>query len=219
MHTSLHNRPLSAISPWELKGKDTSFHSHSWELNNWSIGSQDPARHPSTATKYCSNLALPCPPSASPNSLDHGLPVCLQSTSNFASMFTWSWPPRASLNSVDYVRQVNTIMASKSISPNSLYHGIQEHLKIQLITASQCISNLARLLPPGWFVYGHPAHLHTRFMTILKRISAFTPSRPPSISPIPFNYHLQRHHQVIECNSESQKRFIEISKDVWEELV
>jgi len=71
--TSQHDRPPSARSPWELKCIVTLSHSHGYELTNWWIESEHPARRPLSAYKYSSNVAQSWPPSASPNSLDHGL--------------------------------------------------------------------------------------------------------------------------------------------------
>jgi len=48
----LHQRPPSASSPWELKGKVTLSQSHSCKLTNGWIASQHPVRRPSTAAKY-----------------------------------------------------------------------------------------------------------------------------------------------------------------------
>jgi len=105
---SLHDRPPSASSPWELKGKVTLSHSHGCEITNWWIQSQHPARRPSIASKYSSNLARSRPPSVSPISLLHGLQVYLETRS---------------------------ITASKCVSPNSLDHGLQVYLQTRLITA------------------------------------------------------------------------------------
>jgi len=60
---SLHDRPPSASSPWEQKGKVSLSHSNGCELTNWWIGSEHPARHPSTASKYWSKPARLRPPS------------------------------------------------------------------------------------------------------------------------------------------------------------
>jgi len=75
--TSLHERPPSASSPWQLKGKVTLSHSHGCELTNRWIESHYLVRRPSTASKYSSNLARSRPPSASSISHDHGLQVHL----------------------------------------------------------------------------------------------------------------------------------------------
>ena len=69
-----------------------------------------------TASKYSSNLARSWRPSASPNSLDHGLQVHLQTRSITASKciskLARYWPP----SSLDYGLQFRSITASKCIS-------------------------------------------------------------------------------------------------------
>jgi len=132
----LHDRPPSASSPWELKGKVTLSHSHSCEWTNWWIESQHPVRRPSTASKYSSKLARLRPPS----SLDHSLQVYLQNRSITACKFARSRPPSASWNSLYYGLQVRTTMASKCISPNSLDYGLQVYLQTLSITASTSAS-------------------------------------------------------------------------------
>ena len=67
---SLHDRPPSTSSLWELNSGVTSSHSHGWELSNWWIQFQRQVHRPSTASKYTSNLTPSRPPSASQNSLD-----------------------------------------------------------------------------------------------------------------------------------------------------
>ena len=81
-------------------------------VNQW-IESPLPSRLPPelnssrlTASLYFSNLARSWPPSASPNLLDHGLQVHLQTrliaASKCSSKLAWSWHPYASLNSLDH---------------------------------------------------------------------------------------------------------------------
>jgi len=76
------------------------------------------------ATKCSSQFAQSRSPSASPNSLDHGLPVYLGVHSNLVansiSKLARSWPQSAALSSLDLGRQV--------------------HVQTQLVTATQCIS-------------------------------------------------------------------------------
>jgi len=112
-------------------------------------------RCPSTASKYLSNLARSWPPSVSPNSLDHGLQVYLQTRSITASKciskLARSRPPSVSPDSLDYGLQVRTIMASMCISKlarsqppsaslSSLDLSLKVHLQTRSITASKCIS-------------------------------------------------------------------------------
>jgi hypothetical protein len=115
-----------------------------------------------TASKYSSNLARSWPPSGSPNSLDYGLQVHLQTRS---------------------------ITASKCISklarlrpPSSHDHGLQVHLQTRSISASKCISKLARLRPPSSHDHGLQMHLQTRSVTASKCMSKLARSRPRSAS-------------------------------------
>jgi len=75
-HASLLDRPPTASSPWELKGKVTLLHSHGCELTDWWIEFQDPACRSLTASQYSSKLTRSWPWSVFPNSLDYGLQVC-----------------------------------------------------------------------------------------------------------------------------------------------
>ena len=102
-------------------------------------------RHcPSTASKYWSNLARSWPPSASPNSLDPGLQVYLQTHSITASKCITTLarlrPPSPQDHGLQVHLQTRSITASKCISPNSLHHGLQ----VRTSRASKCISKLAR---------------------------------------------------------------------------
>jgi len=141
--TSLHDRPPSASSPWELKGKVTLSHSHGCELTNWWIESQHRACRPSTASKYSSNHTSSRPPSASANTLDHSLQV---------------------------------------------------HLQTRPITATKCISKLARLRPPSSHDLGLQVHLWVYSILASKCISEFTRSRPPTAYLNSLNHGLQVHH-------------------------
>ena len=94
--SSLHNRLPSASSPWALECKVTLSHSNGCKLTNWWIKSLHPAHGSSTTSKYSFNLAPLWPPSVSPNLLDYGLQVNLQTRSTMTCKFTQSWPPSAS---------------------------------------------------------------------------------------------------------------------------
>ena len=146
-HASLQDRPPPASSPWELKGKVTSSHSSGCKLTNWWTEFKHPA---------CIQVLL--------ESCLIGLPVHLQTRSITASKciseFSWSRPPSASPNSLNYGLWVHTIRASKCISklaqsslssapPNSLDYPLQVHLWVSSITASRCISTFARSQPPS----------------------------------------------------------------------
>jgi len=103
--------------------------------------------------KCISKLARSRPPSASPNSLDHGLQVQLSvhsiTASKCISKLARSRHPSAALSSLDLGLQVHLqtpwIMASKcssqftrswppSASPNSLDHGLQVQLSVHSIS-------------------------------------------------------------------------------------
>jgi len=155
-HASLHNRPPSASSLWELKSKVTLSHSHGCELTNWWIESQHRACRPSTASKYSSNLTQSRPPSVYPNSLDYGLQFRTITASKCISKLAQSKPPSVSSNSLDYGLQFRTITAYKcisklsqsqppNVSPDSLDYGLQ----VRTITASKCISQVTRSRPPS----------------------------------------------------------------------
>jgi len=145
-----------------------------------------------------SKLARSRPPSVSPNSLDYGLQVHLQTGSITASKLARSWPPSA-------YPQTRSITAFKCISklarlqPSSSHdHGLQvdlqprsitasefarswppsTYLQTRSITASKCISKLARLQPPSSHDHGLQVHLHTRLITASKCISKLARSQP-----------------------------------------
>jgi len=112
-------------------------------------------------------------------------------------------PPGSRPNLLDYGLQVRTIMAPQRISPHSLDHGRQLHHHTRSITASNCISEMARLWPPGASTnsldnglqtrsiaaskvapsWTPRAYLQTRSISASKCISKLAPSRPPSVSP------------------------------------
>jgi len=151
----------SQFSISAFKGKVTLPHSDTCELTNWWIESQRAVNR--------------SPPSTRPISLDHGLQVYLQTYSTTASkcisrlarLRPASWhnhglqvhisklarlrPPSVSPNSVDYgmhkcISKL-TWSRSRSASLSSLDQGLQVYLQIHSITASKCISKVARSWP------------------------------------------------------------------------
>jgi hypothetical protein len=87
-----------------------------------------------------------------------------------------------------------------SASLSSLNLGLQLHLQTRSITASKCISKLARSRrsrPPSASLsslnLGLQVHLQTRSIMASKCISEFPPSRPPSASPNSLDHGLGVH--------------------------
>ena len=101
---SLHDRPPSVRSPWELKGKVTLSHSPDCESSNWWIDSQHLACRQSAGSEYSSNISLSrsskCiskrswwrPPSSHNDGLQVHLRTRLATISEFISKFTPSRP-------------------------------------------------------------------------------------------------------------------------------
>ena len=120
----------------------------------------------STASKYSSNLARSSPASASPNSLDHGLQVYLQTRS---------------ITSCKCISELARLRP-----PSSHEHGLQVHLQARSITASTCISEFTRSTSPSASLssleLSLQVHIQTRSITASKCISEFTRSTCPSAS-------------------------------------
>jgi len=181
-HTASSQDWLSPTPSQSLRSQRTMLYSilyiptiTSWTMNrvsaavapsSWSTASR------STTSKYSSNLDRSWPPSASSNSLDHGLQLHL--------WVTRSRPPSASPNSLDHGLQVHLSVSRSqppSASPNSLNHGLQVHLWVQLdlglqvhlethtITASKCI--------PELLDHGLPVLLQPHSITASKCMSEF----------------------------------------------
>ena len=123
------------------------------------------------ASRCISNRAPLRPPSASPNSLFHGLQMHLQTSSIMASNFARLGPPTASPTSHNHCLQVHiqirTITASTfawlrppSASPNSLHYGLQVHLWVHSI--SKRISKLLRSRLPNTSLSSHDDSLLRR---------------------------------------------------------
>jgi len=81
-----------------------------------------------------------------------------------------------------------------SASPNSVDHSLQVHLQTVSITATKCISKLARLRPPSSHDHGLQMHLWVHSILASKCISEFTRSRPPSAYLNSLDHGLQVHH-------------------------
>jgi len=119
LRASLQDWPLPASSPWVLKGKVTLWHSHGHELTYWQIESTR------RASKFSSNLALWWPGSVSPNSLDYGRKVHLQT------------------RSITVLECISKFTCSRS--PSSHERGLQVHLQTRSIMVSKYIPEFTRL--------------------------------------------------------------------------
>jgi len=131
-----------------------------------------PARRPSTSSKYSSNLARSRPRSVSPNSLDHGLQVHLQTRSITAS--------KCMPNSLDHCLQVYQQTRSITACKFTRSWPPSAYLQTRSITASKSISELCRLLPSSAssksLDYRLQAHLQSRSIMASEYISEFTRS-------------------------------------------
>jgi len=118
---SLHDRPLSASSPLQLKGEVTLSHPHSCKLTDWWIESQHPVSHPSSASKYSSTLAR----LRLPSSLHHGLQVHLQihsiTTCKCIAKVTRSLPRSVSLSAFDRQFLAHLEFLSSGVCSQSRY--------------------------------------------------------------------------------------------------
>jgi len=103
-----------------------------------------------TSSMYSSNLDRSWPPSASPNSPDHGhqvhLQICTIMASKCISEFTRSRPQSVSPILLHHGLQVHTSW-SPSVCPKSLDYDLQVLFWVHSITPSQCTSKLARSRP------------------------------------------------------------------------
>jgi len=171
---SLHDRPPSASSSWELKGKVTLSHSHvaSWLTEEDSLRTQLAVSRP--------------PPSTPPISLHHSLWVHLQpcsiTASNFTSKLTRLQPPSSQDHDLQVHHQTRSITVSKFARSSVPSSNLQTHL----ITASKCISKFAQSWPPGVSpnsLYHHlQVYLQTRSIMAPKCISKLTQSGFRSVS-------------------------------------
>jgi len=201
-------------SPCELRGKITLSQSHSCELTNWWIESQDPALRPLTTSKYSTKLAQSRPPnlldrglqvhiskfawsrptSVSPKWLDNGLQVHI-------SKLAGSWPRSASTTSLDYGLRTHAILTSKCVSSNSLDHGLQVHT----IVASRGIYKLAqsRSRSTSLSSLDHSLQVYLQIHSIpaLKCISKLARSWPQSVSRSSLDCHFLAHLELLSSTA------------------
>jgi len=141
-----------------------------------------PACRPLTTSKYLSNLTRSRRARVSPNSLDHGLQVHLQTHLIMASKFI-SRPARLRAASLHN-------------------HGLQVHLYTCLIPASKCISEFTRSQSPSASPIpldpGLQVHLWVHSISVSKCISNLAQSRPPSASLSSLELRLQAHLNTLD---------------------
>ena len=117
--------------------------------------------------------------------------------SKYSSKLRLSWPPSASPNSLYYSLQTSSITASKCISKLARLRPPSAYLQTRLITASKCISKLARSRPPNISPHslncGLQVHLQTRSITSPKCISKFAQLQPPCSSTNSLDHDLRVH--------------------------
>jgi len=173
--------------------------SHCGKLTHWSIQSQHPAYHPSTASNYPSNLAQSWPPNASPNSLNNSLQVNLQSCTILDSglwRYLQPWMITASecipiltrplhhsesphsLEVRLWVLLQTRSITDLSVSPDSLDYCHEVHTS----RASNCLSLNSH-------VHRFQVYLQSRLITASK----FGRSWPPAASPTWLNHQLGVH--------------------------
>jgi len=108
---SLHAQLPSGTSPWERKDAVTLSYSHVCVSTNCRIKPPQPARCPSTASKYSSNLAWWRPPERITKvkwlHLEVYLQTCSITISECITKFPCSWPPSVFPNFLDYILQVH----------------------------------------------------------------------------------------------------------------
>ena len=214
MNWPLNGASASSVPPYMIDRHQPALHESSKvELTNWWIDSQPPVRRPSTASKDLSNITRSRPPCVSPNLLNQGDEVHLQTCSITASKcisnLARSWPPSVSPDSLSYGLQVCMINASRVDLQTRLIMASKfarswsagAHAPTRSIIASKCISKLFRSLPPVVFsssldyglrvrtIMASKVHLRTRLIMA----SMFARSWPPSASPNLHDHYLGVH--------------------------
>jgi hypothetical protein len=122
------------------------------------------------------------PPSTPPDLFDHGLQVHLHTRSITASKCISELHDRG----LHMHLQIRSIAASKCIS------------EFKLMSASKCISKLARSQPPSVSLNFHDYGLQTRKITASKCISKLVRSRPWSVSLSSLDRHFQEHLELLK---------------------
>jgi hypothetical protein len=151
-------------------------------------------------------------PSASRNSLNHGIKVCMIMTSRFILKPAQSWPRSSS------VRSLNLITISKlaqswphkcitrlaqSWPPSSHDHGLQLYLTTHTIMA--CV--FALTWPPSASLNLLNHSLQVCTIMACKCIRKLTPSRPPSSSWSSLDRYPQAHPDFLSSTTCSQFRY------------
>jgi len=135
------------------------------------------------------------PPNASPNPLDLGLQVHLQTRSITACKCISELHD----GGLQMHLETRSITASKSIC------------EFDLISASKFISKLARLRPPSASLssldHGLPVDLQIRSITASKCIYDYTQEPPPSVSLSSLDRHLQVHLKLLSSTACSQSQY------------
>jgi hypothetical protein len=160
---------------------------------------------------HVSKLARLWPPCASPNSVDRGIQVNLQTSlitaSKCISKLLQLRPP----SSHDHGLQVHISILARSWppsgSPNSFDRGVQVHIETSSITASKCISELARSQPPGVSLHSPNYGLQVHTITASKCISKLVRSRPRKVSLSSLDRHFQALLELLSSTACSQSRF------------
>jgi len=162
------SRPPCASPNLHDHGLQVYLHTHSITACKftWSWSPSPSPNFLAYGPQVCTIMALKC---ISPNSLNQGLQVFLQTLSIIASNFAQSWP------------QIQ--------SPNSLDPGLGVHLQTCSITASKCLSKYAQWLPPSASPNAHDhglrVYLSVHSIVIFRRISNFSHAKPTASPHIP----------------------------------
>jgi len=198
-----------------------------WSLSSWHAMHQPhSSTHPISLNQVllvhiqiCSIVAFKCIskltelqlPSASPNLLDHGNQVYLQSSSITACTFALSRISSTSPHLLDYGIQVDTIMTSMFSSILPRLHHPSAYLQTRPMTASLRISQSAQSRSPSV----SPSSLDHTFQLYVQ-LCSITASRckskhaqlqPRSVSQCTLDYHFLIFLGFLSCTTCSQFRY------------